>query len=613
MAQDLLNERLGLAWNVLWPAIQTPDSNGNIQSAFAAELYGLGLVSKDIEPSKFYEKVLSLWWNQRLDFCNKKQITSHNDHEFDKYITNIPKICPPNNSTTTNITIDEKSNSNANSNDNVNANSSNDDESLSTEDYLGFYQPKNGTCGLVAAYHALYLFKLFSNQFGRVKLKPTKNIQIGKDKKDTITTIEFEKETGQEKIDSLSECKDNDNRKELITKVLLCRAISHSLLLAYEKSQKKIEIVIGKDDKDNSKDNNGINTKQRWKCPNPVCNEWNNAGNAFCEHCFTDPSIFGNDDKNKEKDKEKDKDTDMTDKDKEKEVPQKEIIESSDSVFVVYGGNLPAQSKENEALLYNFGLFGFKIKQFQFPKKPASDKITDENNNYTQEYINYQNECKKIESEIYVFLLSIYESDLISRGCCVRLLLSLVLSHSPTRCKYELTRSDSEDIYQDFRDETLVIAPFGFCSQNLVNLCLFGHCRPLIEAPRTCSYGYGFLGHDIINPGSTGFVQRGYGYEHPYFPIWVVLSGTHYTTLFGLPKIGMYNNENNNNNNNESSGNGDGKHSKNCVLDTYRNMMIWMNTDTTRNTNNKKDKKDKKDGKDGKAEANDNSSNKNES
>eukprot|EP01084_Bolivina_argentea_P255362 429485_1 len=167
-----------------------------------------------------------------------------------------------------------------------------------------------------------------------------------------------------------------------------------------------------------------------------------------------------------------------------------------------------------------------------------------------------------------------FEKNFIGRGSCIRILLSLILTHGIERCEYELLLCEYEEIYRQFRDESLILGPYGFCSQNLVNIVMFGNCKPIIDTAQYLSYPYGFLGHDVINPGATGFFQAGYGFEYPMYPIWVILSGTHYTTLFALPThIQKYN----------------GQH----VLDCYHAMIKWM-TDNKKKNHKKNDKKNDK-------------------
>lgn len=118
-------------------------------------------------------------------------------------------------------------------------------------------------------------------------------------------------------------------------------------------------------------------------------------------------------------------------------------------------------------------------------------------------------------------------------------ILSLVLSLVSTRGLDKIKYSDMDDC------ETPLVARFGHCSQELVNLVLTG------EGTSNCFDGVQDLGEGMLLKGVGGrdavlpvgylsqleamrYLTVGNKYKFPGNPIWVLGSPNHYTTLFAL-------------------------------------------------------------------------------
>lgn len=426
-------------------------------------MIGLNLAQHSCDSKQFYS-ILELWWNQKFEQTNLNQLSPNQLSSISgKYL----KEC----------------------------------EMHQIAKYLGFYQPKNGkihqhinnyifyfenigTCGLVAALHSIYLYKLW-------------------DKYITDSMKKMSNETNDD------ECKEND-QIPIEFKLLFAQSIAHSLLIAVKAGQNSIQY------NSNILQSNKTAVAQTWICT--FCNAKNAIQNAFCIKCYQEPQ------------KSDEPDTNASEQPKEEFIR----IPACNQIYIVYDGHIPENTNDND---FDVNSFDFKIQTIDYDSKEDDDTVTD----------NIVNQLMSFD----------FDSNFIQPGCCIRILLSLLMSHGCDRCKYELVLAEYEKIHREFRDSSLIIGPYGFCSQNLVNLCLFGHCSPMIGSVPRFTTPYGFLGIDVINPASTGFFQIGYGHEYPSYPIWTVLSGTHYTTLFALPTHKQAFN---------------GEH----VLDQYHAMMTWL-------------------------------------
>jgi hypothetical protein len=115
------------------------------------------------------------------------------------------------------------------------------------------------------------------------------------------------------------------------------------------------------------------------------------------------------------------------------------------------------------------------------------------------------------------------------RGGVVLVLYSLILTHNPAR------------IFDDMKlasDATLVVGDKGYCRQELVNLMLFGRATPNLH-DGTNEMLNGVYGPGVPSRCMVGFLpppsarsMTGTFLKRPTYPIWVVLGGQHYTTIW---------------------------------------------------------------------------------
>ena len=426
-ASDKPNQGLDLkkAWKILFPACVQ-------QEPVQQDSFGLG-PTQSCTPDKFYD-ILVLWWNQELKLANPSQLQPDHLPLLSQYINSE------------NISNEQKVDD---SNPHLNAKSlSSNTDALSN--YLGFYQPKNGTCGFVAAMHAILLYKMWDQIISR---------------------------SMEQSMDS--DCNFPPLRPQYDFKYLMASSIAHALVTAANAASSTIEY-----DPDAVQQSNDSKAPASWQCVH--CNSKNDAQNVFCADCFKEPPPKPAD--------PMDVDSDIADGQKEENVKSTTTIDACTSIMIVTGGELPGKSDGNELLFYNEELFKFKTHRIEYDPNEDADAVT-------------------MQIVDYLLNSTDFESAFLSKGSCVRILLSLILTHGIDRSEYELVIDEYPDIFRQFRDESLVLGPYGFCSQNLVNLTMFGHCKPMIDAPSAMSYHFGFLGHDVINPGATGFFQTGYGYE----------------------------------------------------------------------------------------------------
>jgi len=452
--QDADGLNLKKAWKILFP--------GCVQELVQQDSFGLG-PTQSCTPDKFYD-ILTLWWNQELQLATTAQLQPNHLPLLSQYLHS-----------------DDDSDHKM------------DDDSVQTDDvsnYLGFYQPKNGTCGFVAAMHAIVLYKVW----------------------DHIISQSMEQTADSDDANAPH----IDPRFDL--KHLMASSIAHALITCAISASSKIEY-----DPDALQKAAADKAPSFWICVH--CNARNAAANVFCDQCYKEPPPPS----------PEAMDVDSADGADSKSTA---VIDACTAITIVADGQLPARCDENELSFYGEDLFQFKVHRIAFDSKEDTETAT-------------------LQIADYLLKSTDFENAFLSKGSCVRILLSLIMTHGVDRCEYELVIDEYPDIFRQFRDESLVLGPYGFCSQNLVNLTMFGHCKPVIDAPAAMSYHYGFLGNDVINPGATGFFQTGYGFEYPLYPIWVVLSGTHYTTLFAHPLHRQSYN---------------GEH----VLDCYHSMVQWM-------------------------------------
>uniref|UniRef100_A0A0G4H7B5 Deubiquitinating enzyme MINDY-3/4 conserved domain-containing protein n=1 Tax=Chromera velia CCMP2878 TaxID=1169474 RepID=A0A0G4H7B5_9ALVE len=218
--------------------------------------------------------------------------------------------------------------------------------------------------------------------------------------------------------------------------------------------------------------------------------------------------------------------------------PEEKIQATPHAVCLVTGGNLPvsltvAQEQtvtESDTVSDHCvnafapsslaGSFGFKLRRLGAPTHRTGSALNASPLPYHHpEALQAVDECL---------------DEFAGEGGCLRLLLSLVLSRGVARVRHELREADSNVVFKLFRDESLIVPPLGFCSQNAVNLCLFGHARPKVLSREALTFPCGLLVKEPNCPAETGFVQEGDGHEFAFFPAWVVHSGMHYTSLFGF-------------------------------------------------------------------------------
>ena len=449
-----------------------------------------------INSSKFYD-ILILWWNQELKISQNNQITNNNWISLNKVF---------------------KSNNNTNNNVNI-------------SDYIGFFQPKNGTCGFVAALHAILVSKIWDINVNRMDVDSKTNDNDDDD--DSKMNMEI-------KDDGIDDDNDDDIcnvPSNIDVSKMLQFSIIEMLYNTLKAGNDTIEYDPNEVDIQPKKNNN-----QPWSCNK--CSFRNKYDSVFCEQCFTD----------------KPSEPDNTNAPQMTSNKQKLIqIQKSDTICLVTKGNLPLQNENNGDLLYNGNLFEFKLKYIKLSDLYNRDGYLDDSDIFDIE----TEKGKKFKRRFVEYLLDFFkqndfDKNFTGKGCCIRILLSLILTHGLQRCIYELNIANNDEVFKNFRDLNLIVKPYGFCSQNLVNLLLFGHCGPVIQCPKIQTYKYGFLGHDIINPGATGYVQKNYGYEYPKYPIWVIHSGTHYTTLFGVAGL-------------------------NQTITTYDKMVEWLNVKNAKN------------------------------
>ena len=461
------------AWKILFPECV----NQEVQQ----DAFGLG-PTQSCTPDRFHN-ILSLWWNQELKLADASQLQPDHLPLLSKYLNS--------DDTSSDQKMDVSPDSITNSDPSSNV--------KSIWNYLGFYQPKNGTCGFVAALHAILLYKMW----------------------DQVIHQSMEQSADSNKSTNLRPT----THSKYDYKHLMATSIAHALIISANAASSKIEY----DPTEFAQNQNGNKSTKPtfWICV--LCNAKNDAANVFCEVCYQEPPPPT---------------TEVTDSSQPMDVDQEDVIkttkviESCTHITIVTEGQLPSKSDENQSLFYDESLFKFKVNRIAYDPQQDIESAT-------------------LQIAEYLLKSTDFETAFLAKGSCVRILLSLIMTHGVDRCEYELVIDEYPEIFRQFRDESLVLGPYGFCSQNLVNLTMFGHCKPMIDAPPSMSYHYGFLGHDVINPGATGFFQTGYGYEYPMYPIWVVLSGTHYTTLFSIPThLQKYN----------------GEH----VLDCYHAMVRWM-------------------------------------
>eukprot|EP00484_Ammonia_sp_Unknown_P015063 CAMPEP_0197081496 /NCGR_PEP_ID=MMETSP1384-20130603/214666_1 /TAXON_ID=29189 /ORGANISM="Ammonia sp." /LENGTH=266 /DNA_ID=CAMNT_0042520391 /DNA_START=33 /DNA_END=829 /DNA_ORIENTATION=- len=264
-------------------------------------------------------------------------------------------------------------------------------------DYLGFHQPKNGTCGFVAALHAIYLY----HQWDQV-------------------INESMQQTGNQAI-----------KPKFDYTQLLVSSIAHALITCASSAAQPLEY----DAKPLAAKPGKANVAGPWKCEH--CNTSNDAKNVFCQTCFVEPK--------------KPPENNSNASNAQSTQPEMKSIAACKRIVIVSDGALPDRTDSNELLFYNETLFGFKLHFIDYDPKQDEDAVK-------QTIVDYL--CSALD----------FERNYVDRGCCVRILLSLILTHGVDRCEYELKLAEYEEIVRQFRDESLVLGPYGFCSQNLVNL-----------------------------------------------------------------------------------------------------------------------------------------------
>ncbi|XP_035232593.1 probable ubiquitin carboxyl-terminal hydrolase MINDY-4 [Stegodyphus dumicola] len=119
-------------------------------------------------------------------------------------------------------------------------------------------------------------------------------------------------------------------------------------------------------------------------------------------------------------------------------------------------------------------------------------------------------------------------------GSCVLFLYSVILTHGIESIKEEMDYPESHLIGED-----------GYCSQEVVNLMLIGKAVPnlfdgnleLNSGGEEKSIHRGIPGQSAIGLLSLYEYQNtctvGNHYKNPVYPIWVLLSGSHFSVLFG--------------------------------------------------------------------------------
>lgn len=115
-------------------------------------------------------------------------------------------------------------------------------------------------------------------------------------------------------------------------------------------------------------------------------------------------------------------------------------------------------------------------------------------------------------------------------GGVVLMLYSLILTRNPSYV--------FDDLKLPSIDATLVVGDKGYCRQELVNLMLFGRATPALHDATMESlnsiYGMGVEERCQIGflPPISARSMVGNFMKKPVYPIWVVLGGAHYTTLW---------------------------------------------------------------------------------
>lgn len=119
------------AWSVLLPSC--------VAKLDRQDSFGLGPQS-DCTPDQFYD-ILYLWWNQQLKLANLNQLEPNHLDVIKKYLNNT--------NSNNKMDVDSVEDNNHNSCQESKEPNLDDEDLKQISNYLGFYQPKNGTVELL--------------------------------------------------------------------------------------------------------------------------------------------------------------------------------------------------------------------------------------------------------------------------------------------------------------------------------------------------------------------------------------------------------------------------------------------------------------------------------
>ncbi|ETO18539.1 hypothetical protein RFI_18726, partial [Reticulomyxa filosa] len=196
-----------------------------------------------------YQNIVTLWWKQTLKLATKEQINTDNRRSIDRFFPQQLEKRPQ-------LVLyteqkDEKDEKNE-ANDSKDEKQKEKEEQFETveslESYLGIYQPKNGTCGLVAALHAWYLY------YSYILNPPTARRDASK-----------------------------------ITHEEILALVIHHLLVKCATTHVPVTAVTKPTNESKGQAKSGITKSVDgvWKCPQ--CAHENPAEHVFCGECFFDP------------------------------------------------------------------------------------------------------------------------------------------------------------------------------------------------------------------------------------------------------------------------------------------------------------------------------------
>ena len=134
-------------------------------------------------------------------------------------------------------------------NDNSNQNNDEEEDFEEISNYLGFYQPKNGTCGFVAGLHAILLYKMWDQVINQ----------------------------------SIEQMMTGPVKPKFDFKHLMISSIAHALMTCADSAAVPMEYDP----------NEAVNKKKQdskpksWKCAS--CQTDNASANIICKNCYIEP------------------------------------------------------------------------------------------------------------------------------------------------------------------------------------------------------------------------------------------------------------------------------------------------------------------------------------